>query len=202
MKKTILPAIFAVAVAIMLCSCGGTSGLSMLNSHRSESSTIDRSAENSAVTETNGRNPEEANVAASGSPDNNAMENASTETIPVPEAQPREQAALLSDIDATPNHRSPNVSTQEISGGQKPGVMNAGTTKEKQKTTPAPKAPNSPPRSGGGVPLWFAVVCCIFLPPLGVALVYGISDKFWICLALTFCFWIPGVIYALFQVLK
>jgi uncharacterized membrane protein YqaE (UPF0057 family) len=64
----------------------------------------------------------------------------------------------------------------------------------------AAPAPLSP-RSSGGVPKWFLIVCAIFLPPLAVALVYGISDKFWIDLLLTFCFWIPGVIYALIVVM-
>jgi uncharacterized membrane protein YqaE (UPF0057 family) len=69
-----------------------------------------------------------------------------------------------------------------------------------QAVAAAAPAPLSP-RSSGGVPKWFLVVCAIFLPPLAVALVYGITDKFWIDLLLTFCFWIPGVIYALIVVM-
>ena len=61
--------------------------------------------------------------------------------------------------------------------------------------------PVSPPRSSHGLPLWFIVVCSIIIPPLGVGLMFGIVDKFWICLALTFCFWLPGMIYALIQVM-
>ena len=57
-------------------------------------------------------------------------------------------------------------------------------------------------RSGGGVPLWFLIVLCIFIPPLAVAIMYGLGDKFWISLILTLLFWIPGVIYALIQVLR
>jgi uncharacterized membrane protein YqaE (UPF0057 family) len=52
-----------------------------------------------------------------------------------------------------------------------------------------------------GVPYWLIVVCAIVIPPVGVALMYGITDKFWICLLLTLCFWLPGMIYALIQVL-
>lgn len=61
---------------------------------------------------------------------------------------------------------------------------------------------NGSGRSSGGVPLWFLIVLAIFIPPLAVAIMYGISDKFWISLILTLCFWIPGVIYALIQVLR
>jgi len=56
--------------------------------------------------------------------------------------------------------------------------------------------------SSHGVPFWLIVVCAIIIPPLGVALMYGITDKFWICLALTLCFWLPGMIYALILVIN
>ena len=55
--------------------------------------------------------------------------------------------------------------------------------------------------SNNGVPFWLIVVCAIVIPPLGVALAFGITDKFWICLLLTLCFWLPGMIYALIQIL-
>ena len=46
------------------------------------------------------------------------------------------------------------------------------------------------------------VICAIFIPPLGVALMYGISDYFWIDLILTLLFWLPGMIFALIVVLS
>jgi uncharacterized membrane protein YqaE (UPF0057 family) len=55
--------------------------------------------------------------------------------------------------------------------------------------------------SSNRVPFWLVVVCAILIPPLGVALKFGIDNRFWICLALTLCFWLPGMIYALIQVL-
>lgn len=45
------------------------------------------------------------------------------------------------------------------------------------------------------------VICAIFLPPLGVALMYGIHDYFWIDLILTLIFFFPGMIFALIVVL-
>jgi uncharacterized membrane protein YqaE (UPF0057 family) len=45
------------------------------------------------------------------------------------------------------------------------------------------------------------VLCAIFLPPIGVALMYGIHDYFWIDLILTLLFFFPGMIFALIVVL-
>jgi uncharacterized membrane protein YqaE (UPF0057 family) len=45
------------------------------------------------------------------------------------------------------------------------------------------------------------VICAIFIPPLGVALMYGIHLYFWVDLVLTLLFFIPGMIFALIVVL-
>ncbi len=45
------------------------------------------------------------------------------------------------------------------------------------------------------------VICAIFLPPLGVALMYGIHTYFWVDLILTLLFFFPGMIFALIVVL-
>jgi uncharacterized membrane protein YqaE (UPF0057 family) len=41
------------------------------------------------------------------------------------------------------------------------------------------------------------ILLAIILPPLGVALRYGISKQFWINLLLTILGYIPGIIHAL-----
>jgi uncharacterized membrane protein YqaE (UPF0057 family) len=51
------------------------------------------------------------------------------------------------------------------------------------------------------VPFVVIVLCAIFLPPLGVGLMYGINIYFWIDLVLTLLFFIPGMIFALIVVL-
>jgi len=38
--------------------------------------------------------------------------------------------------------------------------------------------------------------CAFFIPPLGVFWEYGCSIEFWLCVLLTCCGYIPGVIYA------
>ncbi len=65
-------------------------------------------------------------------------------------------------------------------------------------TTPA--AP-SPAAAASGIALILLIVLTILIPPLGVAIVYGISKEFWISLLLTLLFYIPGLIYSLIKVL-
>lgn len=59
---------------------------------------------------------------------------------------------------------------------------------------------NNSGRTSNGVPFFLIFLCAFFIPPLGVALMYGITDKFWICLGLTLLFWLPGMIYAMIQI--
>lgn len=46
------------------------------------------------------------------------------------------------------------------------------------------------------------LICAIFLPPLGVFLQVGIGTAFWINLLLTFLGYIPGIIHAVWIILK
>lgn len=46
------------------------------------------------------------------------------------------------------------------------------------------------------------VLITILLPPVGVAVDRGIKGEFWISLILTIIFFIPGLIYSLYIVLK
>jgi uncharacterized membrane protein YqaE (UPF0057 family) len=55
-------------------------------------------------------------------------------------------------------------------------------------------------RPSGGIPFWLIFLFAFFIPPVGVALMFGITDKFWICLLLTLFFWLPGMIYAMIQI--
>ena len=47
-----------------------------------------------------------------------------------------------------------------------------------------------------------AICCAIILPPLGVFIKFGVKVEFWICLVLTILGWIPGMVYALYIVIK
>jgi uncharacterized membrane protein YqaE (UPF0057 family) len=47
-----------------------------------------------------------------------------------------------------------------------------------------------------------AILAAILLPPLGIFLVRGLGPEFWIGTALTLLFWIPGVAFALYAILR
>ena len=46
------------------------------------------------------------------------------------------------------------------------------------------------------------VILAILLPPLSAGLQKGIKKDFWINLILTICFYLPGIIHALWLTLK
>ena len=46
------------------------------------------------------------------------------------------------------------------------------------------------------------IVAAIILPPLGVFLQVGLSTQFWINLILTLLGYIPGIIHALYTIIK
>ena len=53
-----------------------------------------------------------------------------------------------------------------------------------------------------GVMTVILVLLAIFIPPLAVLLVDGLKLPFWLDLLLTLLFFLPGIIYALYRVLK
>ena len=46
------------------------------------------------------------------------------------------------------------------------------------------------------------IILAIFLPPVAAFLTVGLSLHFWINLVLTLCFVLPGIIHALWLVVK
>ncbi|CAD6211308.1 unnamed protein product [Miscanthus lutarioriparius] len=46
------------------------------------------------------------------------------------------------------------------------------------------------------------LILAIILPPLGVFLKHGIKVEFWICLILSFFAYLPGIIYAVWVIIK
>jgi len=47
-----------------------------------------------------------------------------------------------------------------------------------------------------------AIVGAVLLPPLGIFLAEGLTPAFWIGVALTGLFFVPGMLFALFRVLR
>ncbi|BBN02400.1 hypothetical protein MPTK1_2g15060 [Marchantia polymorpha subsp. ruderalis] len=46
------------------------------------------------------------------------------------------------------------------------------------------------------------IILAIILPPLGVFLKFGCQIEFWICLLLTILGYIPGIIYAIYVLVR
>ena len=46
------------------------------------------------------------------------------------------------------------------------------------------------------------IICAIILPPLGVFLQVGLGSQFWINILLTFLGYIPGIIHAIWVILR
>ncbi|MGE4218775.1 MAG: YqaE/Pmp3 family membrane protein [Alphaproteobacteria bacterium] len=46
------------------------------------------------------------------------------------------------------------------------------------------------------------IVLALFLPPVAVFLTVGLGLHFWLNLLLTLCFFLPGVVHALWVVMK
>lgn len=46
------------------------------------------------------------------------------------------------------------------------------------------------------------IIIAILLPPLGVFLKVGFAGAFWLNVLLTFCFWIPGMVHAVYIIAK
>ncbi len=71
---------------------------------------------------------------------------------------------------------------------------------ERSNVLTSPASP-SPATAATGVALIFLIILTIILPPVGVAVVYGIGREFWISLLLTILLYVPGLIYSLIKVL-
>lgn len=46
------------------------------------------------------------------------------------------------------------------------------------------------------------IILAIFIPPVGVFLQVGIGWHFWLNIVLTICGYVPGIIHALYIILK
>ncbi|CAK9199823.1 unnamed protein product [Sphagnum troendelagicum] len=51
-------------------------------------------------------------------------------------------------------------------------------------------------------PTFCEIFLAIILPPIGVFLKYGCSVEFWLCLLLTIIGYIPGIIYAIYVLVR
>ncbi|BBN06088.1 hypothetical protein MPTK1_3g18270 [Marchantia polymorpha subsp. ruderalis] len=54
----------------------------------------------------------------------------------------------------------------------------------------------------GNTSTFIDVLLALILPPLGVFLKFGCQVEFWICLLLTICGYLPGMIYAIYVLVE
>lgn len=201
MNNVCIHVMLLVVTGVLLSSCSQTSNFSLSNSHN-------MSGYRSEAAAVNNPDPRQEELKPPQGQDYTpaqAFREEVKDTIGLDISMMSAQQPTMAASDLT-NKNEKNTAVQE----QKSVVKtSSGSTKERineyrdnqAKAEPVIAPPPNPGRSNG-LPLWFIVLCSIFIPPLGVALMYGITDKFWICLLLTFCFWLPGMIYALIQVLR
>ncbi|RVV98945.1 YqaE/Pmp3 family membrane protein [Mesobaculum littorinae] len=46
------------------------------------------------------------------------------------------------------------------------------------------------------------IIIAVFVPPLGVFLQEGLGKQFWLNLILTLCFFVPGLVHAVYIIAK
>ena len=197
MRTPVLLAALLVASGILLSACGHSYRFIPAYAEQSGNSSVSQEAQKPATTDAHRPDAEASTRPSLATSGTDAAEgsnfNRNTAQVAETGRAPDRNAAIAN------RPERPLVHEARLNTPRGPS-MNAVEIVEKRATaSPTQAAPA--PRGSAGVPKWFLIVLCIFLPPLAVALVYGISDKFWIDLLLTLCFWLPGVIYALIQVL-
>jgi uncharacterized membrane protein YqaE (UPF0057 family) len=202
MKNVSMVAIFIAAASILFTSCSLTSNMSNTRSHNQGSYYVEPSAGGSVEPI-----PEESSILRVGSL-SAAQVNGKSENDEMfqEKIQFTDPQAQFADRDSSKKDQQKSAvlhnRTADVIGIDVYTKDIKNDNLDKSKIVQPISSPRSPAHSSHGLPLWFIVLCSIIIPPLGVALVFGITDKFWICLLLTLLFWLPGMIYALIQVLN
>lgn len=195
MKKVLVPITLLALVAILFSSCSNSSKLAFTKRHYRNGYFVDRIGKV------------------------NTKENPSVARIPI-------RANRVSHAQVILSSKAPAVTNIPVLVSQKPVMVEQNTVQLKTEktalainsalTTPNPPALNTNTnkysdnedeheghaRVDANLSFVVVVLCAIFIPPLGVALAYGIDSYFWIDLILTLIFFFPGMIFALIVVLS
>jgi uncharacterized membrane protein YqaE (UPF0057 family) len=120
---------------------------------------------------------------------------------PVAEAAPVEAVAATQ-----PSSETPTTPAVDETAPTQPAVGNASKKAMRQELKSAMKAQRdsaAPQSTTSSDKKLLCVIVALFIPWLGVALYMdGITTEFWICLLLWFLFILPGLIYALWVILR
>jgi uncharacterized membrane protein YqaE (UPF0057 family) len=106
------------------------------------------------------------------------------EPTPVPEQPQEKKEEATTETKPSPSLVTPLIPSERPSFSDRSNIPQ-----------PAPPAPNT------AMSKLLVIIITILLPPLGVALVFGLSAEFWISLLLTLLFYVPGLIYSLIIIL-
>ncbi len=111
-------------------------------------------------------------------------------------------SVTLTKISETPKERdikptSFNYKSSKLKPNVNTITASQNNVKLKKSLKPIPVLPKSTPLSKAKDNDIILILCCIFIPPLGVYLFQDdITIDFWIDLILCFLFWIPAVVFA------
>jgi len=193
MKKLFVPLILFALSGMLLTSCSNSSKLAITKRHYRSGYYVDfgrrTTATASSVTNRHTRTIHEITPMAIAKPEsyvgvNNTVVTLQKSNIYQRIAIPKNNKKIYS-LNITSNSTSENTFklntkvTNDVSGISGDGNR----------------------RVDANVAFLVIVLCAIFIPPLGVGLMYGINSYFWIDLILTLLFFFPGMIFALIVVL-
>lgn len=101
------------------------------------------------------------------------------------------EAPEISTVAITDNNFSDGINTRQIITSN--NVVAPSQTKSEifSATTQSHSA------SDPNFPGWAYIIIALFIPPLAVALKYGVHKAFWLCLIFTLLGFVPGLVYAL-----
>src|SRR6185437_4206264 len=193
MKKLLPLLILLCITALLMPSCNNSSMLSLTKRHYRSDLYVDR-----VVKKNNIKPLDVAKVTARPEP----------KTTPAIIIQPKQEAAFVTPAPVAEKLKTTKkiASTKQIAA-----TANKTVTENLANENISPASNNvinttdnvsdHEVRVDANIAFLVIVLCAIFIPPLGVGLMYGIHAYFWIDLILTLIFFIPGMIFALVVVL-
>jgi uncharacterized membrane protein YqaE (UPF0057 family) len=196
MKKLLAGFVLFVFTVILLSSCGNSSKLAITKRHYRSGYYVNLGSKKQTTTATTSVKTPSIKVKEQIAPVIAARSESYTNAnIPVAIS---EKSTIVKEI-ITPKRVQENsfISASSIPLTQKAFTEN---TRANNDISGSPGDGHND-RNSVSVPFVLIVLCAIFIPPLGVGLMYGIDSYFWIDLILTLLFFFPGMIFALIVVL-
>jgi uncharacterized membrane protein YqaE (UPF0057 family) len=193
MKKLFAPILLLVITGILFSSCSNTSKLTFAKRHYRSGYYVNLGGKSNTVIPAS-----HANTPAISKHTTTAMAKTKPEGYSATNAPVivSEKPVAVTKI-ATPKKIQENnlIGANSALVSQKTLVINTGMNNDVSGSV------GDGHRDNVSVPFVVIVLCAIFIPPLGVGLMYGINSYFWIDLILTLLFFFPGMIFAIIVVL-